>query len=125
MSAMSQTTSTEIARGTKIVGEVHGSAELRIHGEVEGRLHVDGSVVITESGKVQGEVHARTVEVGGKMVGNVVGRESVAILANGSLEGDVVSPRMSIADGAFFKGRVEMSGEDAAKPANRPAGAAS
>jgi cytoskeletal protein CcmA (bactofilin family) len=52
------------------------------------------------------------VQVGGKMIGNVVGTESVAIQANGSLEGDVVTPRMSIADGAFFKGRVEMSGDE-------------
>ncbi len=110
MSAMSPGAATQVARGSRIVGEISGVAELRIDGEVEGKLNLEGSVVIGESGSVKGEIQARTVQVSGKMVGNVVGRESVSILGNGSVEGDVVSPRMSIADGAFFKGRVEMGG---------------
>jgi cytoskeletal protein CcmA (bactofilin family) len=116
MSAMSPGAATQVARGSRIVGEISGVAELRIDGEVEGKLNLEGSVVIGESGIVKGEIQARTVQVSGKMVGNVVGRESVSILGNGSVEGDVVSPRMSIADGAFFKGRVEMGGGEKAGP---------
>jgi cytoskeletal protein CcmA (bactofilin family) len=110
MSTSNPAGATQVARGTRIVGEISGSAELRIDGEIEGKLDLDGSVVIGETGQVKGEIRARSVQVSGKMKGNVTGRESVSILGNGSVEGDVVSPRMSIADGAFFKGRVEMGG---------------
>jgi cytoskeletal protein CcmA (bactofilin family) len=121
MSAMNTSTTTQVARGSKIVGEITGSAELRIDGEVEGKLTLEGSVIIGESGRVRGEIDAREVQVGGKMIGNVIARESVSILANGSVEGDVISPRMSLADGAFFKGRVEMgSGAAGAQQGSRP-----
>ena len=100
----------QIAAGSKIVGELTGKAELRIDGEVDGLIKVDSNVVIGPSGVVKGEIQARAVQVQGKVKGNVRGLEKVEILAKGSLEGDVVSPRMIIVDGAFFKGKVEMGG---------------
>jgi cytoskeletal protein CcmA (bactofilin family) len=77
---------------------------------VEGDLQVDGVVTVGAEGKVRGEVVARVVKVGGRVVGNVRGGERVEVLQSGSLEGDVAAPRVTIAEGAFFKGRVEMGG---------------
>ncbi len=61
-------------------------------------------------GKVKGEIRARSVSVAGKVVGNIHGEEKVDIQSSGKLNGDVKAPRVSIADGAYFKGRVEMTG---------------
>jgi cytoskeletal protein CcmA (bactofilin family) len=119
---------TEIARGTRVEGQISGDAELVVDGEVHGEIRLQSHVVVGKEGLVHGTIIARTVEVSGRVVGNVEGVEKVEVLASGSLEGDVASARVMIADGAFFKGKIDMvSGKGAAqqKPqggAVRPAG---
>lgn len=100
---------THIASGIRVVGQITGDAELVIDGQVDGEIDLDSRVVVGASGRVEGEIQARAIEVGGKVQGNVRGRERVEVLATGGLEGDVVSPRVVIAEGAFFKGKVEMA----------------
>lgn len=102
---------TLIATGAKVVGEIGGDTDVMIEGTVEGKIHPSQDVSVGEQGVVHGEIKARRVRVAGKVRGNVQGKESVEILSSGSLEGDVSSPGMVIGDGAFFKGRVEMTGQ--------------
>ncbi len=109
----SQSAATTIAPGTKVKGSVTGKAPLRIEGQLDGKVLLDGLVTVAKGGLVTGEVKADTVQVSGKLIGNVTGRERVEVLAGGSLEGDVSSPRFVIIEGAFYKGNVEMSGSDA------------
>lgn len=123
--AASSQENTHIAAGSRVVGEISGAAELVIDGEVEGQIDLDSLVVVGPNGRVEGEIHAKAVQVSGKMVGNIRGRDRVEVKASGRLEGDVVAPRVVIDDGAFFKGKVEMTGEKgaekaAAKPSVRP-----
>jgi cytoskeletal protein CcmA (bactofilin family) len=119
---------TLIAAGATLVGEISGETDVMIEGTVEGKVHPSQDVIVGEAGVVRGEIDARNVRVAGRVQGNVRGKESVEILATGSLEGDVSSPGMVIGDGAFFKGRVEMTGQSGraeapkAKPAATPAG---
>ena len=113
---------TLISAGTKIDGEISGKTEVRIEGTVEGTLAVDNLVSIGANGQVKGEIHAKSVSVAGKVVGNIHGEEKVDIQSSGKLKGDVKAPRVSIADGAYFKGRVEMTGE--APPPQRKRAAA-
>lgn len=117
---------TQIAQGTKVVGEVDGSADLVIEGQVEGAVSLDSRVVVGTKGRVDGTIEANAVQVGGKVHGNIHGRERVEVLASGSLEGDVISPRVVISEGAFFKGKIEMtdpSKSSGAKPETaKPAG---
>jgi cytoskeletal protein CcmA (bactofilin family) len=103
---------TVVAGGTKVKGEVSGSASLVVEGVVEGRLHLENEVSVGVDGLVTGEIKARSVRVGGRVKGNIEGLEMIEILAKGSVEGDVRSPRVVIADGAFFKGKVEMGGDE-------------
>ncbi|MEM8960848.1 MAG: polymer-forming cytoskeletal protein [Acidobacteriota bacterium] len=116
---------THVAVGTKVVGEITGDAELVINGVVEGEIRLDGTLRIGESGRVVGTVRAKAVTVGGRVEGNVSGTERVEVLASGGLEGDVISPRVVISEGAYFKGKVEMREVETktAKPAakNQPA----
>ena len=109
---------TLVAAGSRIKGHITGKAPVVVEGEVNGHLKVDSDVVIGPSGLVKGEVKATSVRVSGKIVGNVVGTDSVEILKEGSLEGDVSSPRVIIVDGAFFKGKVEMGGDPIAETAD-------
>jgi cytoskeletal protein CcmA (bactofilin family) len=101
---------TLIAAGAHLTGEISGDTDILIEGTVEGRVHPSQDVTVGENGVVRGEIEARRVQVAGKVEGNVLGKESVELLASGSLEGDVSAPSLVIGDGAFFKGRVEMTG---------------
>lgn len=119
----SESESTHIAAGSRVVGQISGSADLEIHGVVEGEIKLESRVVVGSEGRVEGKILARSVVVGGRVVGNVKGVERIEVLALGSIEGDILSPRVVIAEGAFFKGRVEMTDkvsapaeQEAAKP---------
>ncbi len=97
-----------IAEGLKIKGEVQGSEDLRVDGEVEGRINLPGAVVILgPKGRVTGDVQAREVVLEGACRGNVTARERVRIAATGKLEGDVAAERLVIEEGAQVSGRVE------------------
>lgn len=110
---------THVAVGTRLRGEVSGSTELLIEGEVEGEIRVDATVTIGTEGSVHGPIAAPTVRVSGSVVGSVVASDRVEVAPSGSVEGDISAPRVVIAEGAFFKGRVEMKGEGA-REARRP-----
>ncbi|MGD2115577.1 MAG: polymer-forming cytoskeletal protein [Acidobacteriota bacterium] len=102
---------TRISAGTKITGEISGDTELVVEGEVEGTLRVDARIVVGSSGAVRGEIEARSVLIAGEVFGDVRGGDRVEVGASGRLEGDISAPRVTIAEGAFFKGKVEMTGE--------------
>lgn len=101
---------THIAPGAKITGQVNGNSDLVIDGELEGQVRLESHVTVGPGGKVQGDIVAKSVRIGGRVVGNVQGHEKVEILPSGRLEGDVAAPRVVLAEGAFFKGKVEMTG---------------
>ncbi len=103
---------TYIAAGSRVTGEISGSAEVLVDGEFDGKLHLENTVVIGEEGRVRGEVVARSVRVEGRVVGDVRGKEKVEVMTSGHLEGDISAARVVIAEGAFFKGNVEMTGKD-------------
>jgi len=115
---------THIAPGAKISGQVNGTSDLVVDGELEGQVRLDSNVTVGAEGKVQGDIVARSVRIGGRVVGNVQGHEKVEILPTGRLEGDVAAPRVVLAEGAFFKGKVEMTGKPVAAPAPSGGGSA-
>ena len=102
-------TSTYLAPGAKIQGEISGKTEVVIDGELEGQVKLNQLVTVGSQGVVKGEIHAQAVRVSGKVVGNIVGHDRVEVMATGTVEGDIVAPRVTVADGAFLKGKVEMT----------------
>ncbi|HEX4966041.1 MAG TPA: polymer-forming cytoskeletal protein [Thermoanaerobaculia bacterium] len=110
---------THIAAGTRLHGEVSGATEVLVEGEVVGEVRVGAPVVVGADGVVEGPVSAPVVRVGGRVTGPVQATDRIEVLATGSVEGNVSAPRVVIAEGAFFKGRVEMTGEGG-KGAKRP-----
>jgi cytoskeletal protein CcmA (bactofilin family) len=102
---------THIAAGTRLRGEIGGATEVRVEGEVVGEVRVDAPVIVGADGVIEGPVTAPVVRVGGRVIGDVHAADRVEVLATGSVEGTIAAPRIVIAEGAFFKGRVEMTGE--------------
>ncbi len=107
-----------------MVGEISGTAELVIEGRVQGEVELKNRVVVGREGIVEGRIVGASVEVGGKVVGNVHGVNAVQVLESGKLEGDVISPQVIIKEGAFFKGKVDMTSAAATGRSVKPAAAA-
>jgi len=101
---------THITSGVKVKGQITGQAEIVIDGEVEGSLNVQSTVVVGSDGVVNGDISAKSVTVEGKVLGNVRASDTFSLQSSGRIEGDVTAPRVVIAEGAFFKGNVEMTG---------------
>ncbi len=110
-------TSTHVAAGTEIEGKITGGTDVVIDGRFLGSIEVGSSVVVGNSGRVEGGIFGRVVRVSGAVNGDIRGGERVEIMATGRVEGDVVAPRVVIAEGAFLKGKVEMSERTGARPA--------
>jgi cytoskeletal protein CcmA (bactofilin family) len=111
---------THVAPGTRIRGEITGQTELLIEGEVAGEIRLDATVTVGAEGAVQGPIFAPVVRVGGRVTGNVTASDRVEVAPSGSVEGDISAPRIVIAEGAFFKGRVEMKGDENRSATARP-----
>jgi cytoskeletal protein CcmA (bactofilin family) len=98
-----------IGKSVVIKGELSGSEDLTIEGHAEGRIELrDNVLTIGPNGKIRAEVFAKAVVVLGEIVGNVTASEKVDIRDNGSVDGDIISPRVAIAEGAHFRGSVDM-----------------
>src|SRR5215208_5249584 len=98
-----------IGKSVVIKGELNGSEDLTIEGHVEGKIELkDYVLTIGPNGKIKAQVFAKAVIVLGEVHGNVTASEKVDIRDNGSVDGDIVSPRVAIAEGAHFRGSVDM-----------------
>ena len=107
-----------IGPNIRIQGELSGDEDLVVEGRVEGKISVSKGLRIGPQAQVNAEVKAHHVVIAGRVVGNVVAAEKVEILPSGILEGNIRSPKIAIAEGAQFKGSVDMGGKGApASPA--------
>ena len=120
-----------IGKSVVIKGELNGSEDLTIEGHVEGTIQLKEHVLtIGPNGRIKAQVFAKSVIVLGEVTGNVTASDKVDIRDNGSVDGDIVSPRVAIAEGAHFRGSVDMQRKgggaqpQAAKPAAPQAAAA-
>jgi cytoskeletal protein CcmA (bactofilin family) len=118
--AAAPTDQATIGKGLSIKGEITGSESLYIDGKVEGSINLPGNrVTVGRNGNVAANINAREVVILGKVRGNVTATDRVDIRTEGSLGGDVAAARISIEDGAYFKG-----GIDIRRPDSKPAMAA-
>jgi len=123
----------QIGKSLKLKGEITGSEDLYIDGEVEGTVELkEHSLTVGPNGKVHADVSARSITILGRLQGNVRAGERIEIRKTGSLEGDLSTARIVIEDGAVFRGSIDIvkPGQNAANPpaasvpaSVRPAGA--
>ncbi|HEX5473033.1 MAG TPA: polymer-forming cytoskeletal protein [Vicinamibacterales bacterium] len=98
-----------IGKSVVIKGELSGSEDLTIEGHVEGKIELRQNVLtIGPNGRIKAQVFAKSVVVLGEVTGNVTATEKVDIRDNGAVDGDIAAPRVAIAEGAHFRGSIDM-----------------
>jgi len=119
-------TNVNIGKSVIIKGELSGSEDLTIEGQVEGKIELRQNVLtIGPNARIKAQVLARAVVVEGTVQGNITTSEKIEIRDKGSVEGDLSSPRVAIADGAHFRGSIDMQqAKGAEKHEAKPAVAA-
>jgi cytoskeletal protein CcmA (bactofilin family) len=105
--------------GSSIVikGTVTGDEDLLIEGKVEGTIDLNSNVVsVGQSGRVSADINAKIVNIEGEVTGDITGNEMVVISKSGNVRGNIVAPRVTLEDGAIFKGSIDMDpGETSVK----------
>ena len=117
-----------IGQSIHIKGELTGNEDLTIEGKVEGKVFLkDHNLTVGANGKLVAEIQAKTVMVLGEVTGNITADDKVEVAATGSMRGDIQAPRVVLADGARFKGAIDMdkkaggsTSTSASSPAARP-----
>lgn len=114
-----------IGKSVLIKGELNGSEDLTIEGSVEGKIELRQNVLtIGPNGKINAQVFVKSLVVLGQVTGNITATDKVDIRENGSVDGDVMAPKVAIAEGAHFRGSIDMqrtpSEQQAAQPDAKP-----
>lgn len=106
-----------IGQSIFIKGELTGNEDITIEGRIEGKISLkDHHLTIGPGGKIKADLNAKTITILGDVLGNVTAKEKVELKETGKLRGNIQAPRISVADGAFFKGSVDMeSGSEVVK----------
>ncbi len=110
-----------IGKSIVINGELSGSEDLTIEGRVDGKIELrDHVLTVGSNGRIKAQVSAKAIVVLGQVTGNLNATEKVDIKESGSVEGDIVAPRVAIADGSHFRGSIDMQKKD--QPADKTVG---
>jgi len=106
-----------IGTSVHVKGELSGNEDLAIEGKVDGKIALSGyNVTIGQTGRVEAEIHAKSVVVGGLVKGNINAEERVEVAATGTMVGDIRAPRVVLVDGSRFKGSIDMDTESRTRP---------
>lgn len=106
-----------IGPSIEIKGTVTGDEDLLIQGKVEGSIELgDHEVSVGQSGRVNADITAKVVRIDGEVDGDIHGNEKVVISKSGNVRGNIIAPRVTLEDGAIFKGSIDMDpGEESAR----------
>ena len=115
-----------IGRSIQINGDLRGGEDLRIEGDVSGTVELrDNALTIGKEGKVKADVYAKSIAVDGETKGDLYATERVTVHVNARVQGNIIAPKVSIEEGAHFKGSIEMdpAAVDNALGKRKPSGA--
>lgn len=99
---------TVIGSSIVIDGEISGDEDLVIQGTVKGKIGLKESLYVEKTGVIEADIETANVEVSGQVTGNILASDKVELKTDCKVVGDIRAPRILIADGAMFKGNVDM-----------------
>jgi len=102
-----------------VKGDLSGEEDLLIEGRVEGKIDLPRhSVTIGKNGHIKADVFGKVITVEGEVEGNLIGAEQLVLRQSSTVRGNITAPRVSLEDGANFKGSIDMSSKEKAAPAS-------
>ena len=104
-----------IGQGAVIEGTLQVSGDIRIGGRVVGEVDVEGKLITTEEGLIEGDVRTTSGDIAGTLKGSIAARERLILRSNCRIEGDIRTPKLVIEEGAVFTGKCEMSDKSGRK----------
>lgn len=99
-----------IGVGTVIKGDVNSNGDIRVDGNLTGKLITKGKVVIGETGRVKGEINCKNSDVEGSIEGKIIASQLLALKATAQIKGDIVAGKLAIEPGCRFTGNCDMAG---------------
>jgi len=107
-----------------VKGDLSGEEDLLIEGRVEGKINLPRqSVTVGKSGRIKADVFGKVITVEGEVEGNLYGEEQLVLRQSSTVRGNITAPRVSLEDGANFKGSIDMSSkEKIPPPSSKPSG---
>jgi cytoskeletal protein CcmA (bactofilin family) len=123
--AVSQNETSYFGKNLMIKGRISGNGNVIILGGLDGEFHLRGRVKIAEPAKIKGEVKADVISVNGNVKGKLAAQQHLHLDQTARIEGQITTPKLSIAEGASFNGKITMSGSvtKVAKPTTAKAAA--
>ena len=100
---------TIVGQGILLEGALKGDGNIRIDGRLSGGIEASGDVYIGKKAEIVGDCHVGSIIIGGKIQGNIVAQKRVEVLPSGELYGNILAPRICIADGVIFEGNCKIS----------------
>ncbi len=97
-----------LGKGTEFKGTLLFDGVVRLDGKIEGEIASDGHLVVGREADVQAEVKVGSIQVAGKIVGNITAKDRVEILSSGKVVGDITTPKLAVEEGAHFTGHCQM-----------------
>jgi len=105
-----------IGPGIRVNGDISGDENLVIEGKVDGKISLENNQVeVGQTGRVNADITAKVIKIAGEVRGDITGTEKVIISRSGNVHGNIVAPRMTLEDGAIFKGSIDMDPSESAK----------
>ena len=98
-----------ICQGTKVTGDIESNRNIRIDGQLNGKLNTTGKVVIGNTGSIEGEIICENIEISGSITGNIRAKELISLKSTSKIHGDIHADKLAIEPGAVFTGSCEMS----------------
>jgi len=108
MSGKRSETETIIGKQTEANGILKDKESICIEGKFEGKIQVEGNVIVGKDAFIKADIQAKSITIGGKVVGNVDCKEELELLPSGSLQGNVKASGLIIPEGASFNGECRM-----------------
>ena len=97
-----------IASGTKLVGDLVSSGDVRIDGQLSGSIKTQGRLVLGESGVVDGQISCQSAIIGGQLKAKITTKDLLTLKSTAKLSGEIVSGQLAIEPGAIFSGKCSM-----------------
>jgi len=99
-----------IGKKVSVDGKIGGSEALLIEGHVKGEINLENDLTIGSTARIEAKVHARNVTVDGAVIGDITADAKVELRPSANVDGNIKAPKIVVAEGAVFKGSVDMGG---------------